>query len=263
MLRVGFVNYMNSLPFHAAFTLGALKPPATLTFEVPTKLNQALRGGELDVSFLSAAEYLKHQQAYELLPGLCIGARDRVASVCVYVRHSIQRLNGAVVGLTPQSASSANLLRILCKHFWKVEPRFQPMNHPEDFKNCEGVLLIGDDCLAKPQLPSFTTIDLAQAWYYCTGLPFTFAVFAARREVVRDQSSELEQLQYSLQEALSWARRHPEEIEKLALSRNTIDLATLREYYSLLRYDLDDEQQQGLQHFAELLESTHDLISLS
>lgn len=262
MLRVGFVHYINSLPFHAAYTQGALKTPATFTFEVPTKLNQALRGGELDVSFVSSAEYLHNRDQYELLPGLCMGARERVASVCVYVRHSIQRLDGAVVGLTPQSASSIHLLRILCKRFWKVAPHFHTMKHSDDIQNCEGFLLIGDDCLARPQVPSFTTIDLAQAWYYCTGLPFTFALLAARKETVRSQPSALKQLQHSLQEALAWARLHPAEIEKLALKRSSLDLTTLRNYYRLLRYDMDNEQQQGLQRFAELLVGKYDLATV-
>lgn len=256
MLNVGIINYLNSIPFTAAFTLGHLDPSVALQYGVPTQLNQKLREGELDVSFISAAEYLCYPELYTLLPDFCIGARERVASVCLYVRESIDRLDGRPLALTPDSASSAMLLRLYCQQHWKITPQFVPLEKLDCYDDYEGFLLLGDQCLRRPQIPGFQTIDLASVWYYTTGLPFTFAVLAARRDSMATKAVEIATWQVTLAESLSWSRLHGDEVEQLAQQRSQLPREILTDYYRLMRYDFDAEQQRGLARFSKLLEET-------
>lgn len=256
MLNVGIINYLNSIPFTAAFDLGVLQPHVMLQSGVPTQLNQKLREGELDVSFISAAEYLCYPELYTLLPDFCIGARERVASVCLYVRESIDRLDGRRVALTPDSASSAMMLRLFCQQHWKISPQFVTLEAIDNYEGYEGFLLLGDQCLRRPQVPGFRTIDLATVWYYTTGLPFTFAVLAARRDSMAAKAVEIAAWQVTLGESLAWSRAHAAEITQLGQQRSQLPLDVLTDYYRLLRFDFDAEQQRGLARFSQLLEET-------
>ncbi len=255
MLKVGIVDYINFYPLFAAFKEKAIVPKMEWRLAVPSELNRDLFAGKLDVSLISAAEYLRHQSHYGLLPDFCIGAKEKVLSVCLYVKGGISNLGGKTVGLTTQSASSATLVKVLCHHFWKVSPEFITKSTIEDLQKCDAFLLIGDDCLRNPGFSGYQAIDLAAAWYKETHLPFTFGVLATRNDVLAGQGSEIEELQQALREAYAWALQHPEKIEQLALKRCPIALDRIREYYRALRYHFDEEQQKGLALFAQLVQA--------
>lgn len=263
MLNVGIISYIHSIPFTAPFELNILKPSARIHLGVPSQLNQQLREGELDVSFISTAEYLCYPELYTILPGFCIGARERVGSVCLYVRESIQALDMRPVALTQDSASSAMLLRLFCHQHWRISPQFLPLESVDHLDDYEGVLLLGDQCLSRPHIPGFHTVDLATVWYYATGLPFTFAVLGARRSVMLERAAEVAAWQANLCESLAWSRRNPTDIERLAQQRSRLSSIVLREYYRLLRYDFDIPQQRGLARFGQLLEDTDANILIS
>lgn len=252
MLRVGLIDYINSLPFSAAFSLGAHTPSFDIVKGVPTFLNQSLAAGKLDLSFISAAEYLRNRQNYTLLSSFCIGARERVLSVLLYLRGSLQSLDGQPIGITPQSASSVALLEILCHRFWGIRPHFVPLKSLDDVSDYAGLLLIGDVCLTTPVRAGFHTIDLAQAWYHATGMPFTFAVVAVRNEVMLTRREEVRAVELALERAFSWSEQHRDALYKLAETRFGLSQTTIQQYYSVLRYRLDSEQQRALEHFDRL-----------
>lgn len=255
MLKLGLMSFSNSLPFHARFSVGQRScQTATFHFGVPSDLNRALRQGDLDISFISAAEYLQNEKQYVLLPEFCIGARDRVRSVCLFLRHSIRSLDQRPVGLTTASASSALLLRVLC-NLWKVTPHFRPHPQGNDPSGLEGLLLIGDECLRQESFPPFHAVDLAQAWYHATGLPFTFGVLAARKSVAETSANAIAQVMADLQESLVWTRQHFDQVAAFALQNYGIRPELYREYYSLLRYPFDAEQREGLATFKQMVES--------
>lgn len=246
MLKVGVIDYINFLPFFAAFQQKVIDATVEWVPGVPSVLNQSLREGSLDISPISAAEYLINKERYQLLPDFCIGAKGKVLSVCLYVRGD---LNGTEIGLASQSASSALLVRVLCHHFWKVSPSFTVRASVNELKTHDAFLLIGDDCLRNPHIPGFKTIDLAQAWFEATNLPFTFAVFAARKEV---KQQDVDQTRHIFHLALEWGETHSDVVEALAQKRCALPPEVLKEYYSILRYRLDDGQRKGLELFETL-----------
>lgn len=247
--KFGILSYINALPFYAAMQCGAIKSDFAISFGVPTTLNHALQNGQLDLAFISSTEYLSHPERYVLVDDFCIGARERVGSVKLYLKSSIASLEGKTIACTSQSASSIALLRLLCHHFWRVEPSFAPLASLEELDRHEGFLLIGDDCLSRPEVPPFHSIDLAQAWYYATGLPFTFAVLAARPGVNVPVQT--------LRQALQWARENWTTVEQVAAEASQLPLEMIRAYYPLLRYDFDLEQQKGFNHLRNLHTQTN------
>lgn len=250
MLRVGAIRYINFLPLFAAVELGKVHSTSQYRFDVPAALNSALRSGELDISPISAAEYLANAPSYELLPHYCIGAVDRVFSVTLYTRYPVEQLDGRTIGLTAQSASSVLLLKVLCYHFWKVSPHFQVFDDLKNHSQFDALLVIGDDALLHPELPGYQNIDLATAWHDSTALPFTFAVFAARKSTQLGQRQAFnERLELSYQ----WAQENPDVILSLARQRLPISIERLKAYYEALRYPFCPQQQAGLNRFHDLV----------
>lgn len=254
MLRLGMMRYINTLPFRAPISEGAIKAPFNLILDVPTAINHALRTGAIDLGLISTAEYLQHRHLYTLLPYFSITGYKQVQSVMLYLKGELCDLNGAAIALTPESASSVLLLRLFCRHFWHVTPEFVPLDSLEVIDTYQAILLCGDTCLRHPQLPGFHALDMAQIWYHATGLVFPFAVFAVRNELVQTRVSEIKEAIGVLKACLDWSSAHPQQIERIAMLNCSLPRDTLRAYYASLRFAWGQSEQRGMERFASLLE---------
>ncbi len=242
MTRIGMVEYINALPFHLPFRLGELTTNASITYGIPSALNAQLRAGDLDMALTSCAEYF--DGPYNLLPGFCIGAFKEILSVNLYTR---TELDGATIALTHHSATSVALVKVLCHHFWRVEPTFVPLDREKPLTSYDAFLLIGDEALEQLTIPGYQTIDLAHAWYEATQLPFVFAVFAQRKGA-QDYSEELEA-------ALQWSEANRERLIHEAHQQSGLDPELIDRYYSLCCYRLGPKEREGLDLFQQLREN--------
>lgn len=249
-MRVGFVNYINALPLAQAFVEGHLESKARLVLEIPSVLNGLLRREKLDVSLVSSAEYLDGN--YALLPNYGIAAEKKILSVNLYVKKHLPTLHQSRLGLTHHSATSIALLKVLCFHFWKVAPRFESLDRTKPYKEYDGFLLIGDEALQQREIPGFQTIDLASAWYEATALPFIFAVFAVRKDYLKNNEEKVLGFQTQLQRSLSWSEKHWDKVEERAQKQCKLDTPIIRDYYALCRYKIGERELRGLQIFADL-----------
>ena len=252
-LKIGAINYINTLPLYAGFHHGNIPCVGELTYEIPSAINARLRAGELDVAFISSAEFLNNRHCYELIPDFCVGARERVLSVCLFSRYPVDDLDGKTIGLTDHSATSAKLVEVLCRHYWHVAPHFTQFSDANDVIDFDAFLVIGDRCLQNQSL-EYTTIDLAEAWWQATGQPFVFAVFAANRASMETKGEAISQYQQQLRETLLWADQNPRVIEELALEKCPVPPSLITEYFKVLEYRMTPDMQQGLSAFEALLQ---------
>jgi len=239
MTQIGIVEYINALPFHLPYQLGELQTENSFTYAIPSVLNAQLREGELDMALTSCAEYF--DGPYQLMPGYCIGAHKEILSVNLYIKGS---LDGARIGLTHHSATSIALLKVLCHHFWKVEPDFVPLTENEEY---DGFLIIGDDALKQMTIPGYQTIDLATAWYEATQLPFVFAVIAVR-EGINIKGDVFE-------DALQWSDANRDRLVEAAHAQCGLPAALINRYYDVCKYRLGEKELEGLHLFQRLRES--------
>lgn len=253
-MKLGLFSFINSLPFYAPFYLNVHTCSASITLGTPSELNALMQKGALDLSWISSVEYLRHPESYVLLDSLCIGAREEVLSVCLYLRHSIAELDGKPIGLTRASATSVALLDTLCRRFWKISPLWQPLDSLEKTNDYEGILLCGDECLLHSSLLGFQKLDLAHLWYCCTGLPMTFGLFAAKVESAKKNPEAIRTITFELNQALKWSQEHLDQVVALASQFCPLALETLHAYYRVLRYAFDEEQRRGFHLFASLHE---------
>lgn len=254
-LRVGHLNYLLGLPLYTALAERRIRHSAELVPGVPAELNKALKNNELDVSLVSTYHYLTHQDELELLPGFCIAAEGRVMSVNLYVKDGdISGLDGAQVALTPQSASAAQLVKVMCKNFWQVKPEFVTLPNLEEATRYSAFLLIGDQALLNPIFPGYKTIDLATAWHEKTMLPMPFGVFAVTKEAMEKDIEAVTTFAIQLEESLDWGEDNMSSIRSTVVDKSGLAPEVVKEYFSLLRYRMGDSEWDGLRSFASLSE---------
>ncbi|HEY3934750.1 MAG TPA: menaquinone biosynthesis protein [Gemmatimonadales bacterium] len=252
-MKLGRIPWINAAPVYAAMDRGIVRAPATVVSATAAELNDLLAAGELDLSVISAVEYARDAAAYHLLPHLAISCDGPVHSVALFSKRPVADLDGATVLRTASSRTSHLLLELLCRHRWKVSPRYATARaEPNDLAALESlphdaVLVIGDAALhlrASGIYPVFE--DLGLAWKEWTGLPFVFAVWAARRD--RDRAEALA-VHHHLLESRAWGVGHLDQIAEDAAARTGIPAATCRAYLGDLDYDLSYRHLAGLTEF--------------
>jgi chorismate dehydratase len=243
-IRVGAVNYLNTKPLIENLT--AIAPNVELSLDVPSKLAEQLRDGELDVALIPVIEYFR-AGSYSIVPDIAIASRGPVLSVTLFSRVPWQRIRS--VALDEGSRTSSALAQILLKRRHAVEAALQPLPlnaHPEDLAT-DAVLLIGDRAM-RACLPGFAhAYDLGQEWFDWTGLPFVYAVWAVREDF--DLAG--------VDLALLQAKRHGVACSGTIAQREApllgLDAGFCRRYLSnILSFDLGPRERAGLQRFYSL-----------
>jgi chorismate dehydratase len=252
-MRLGRIPWINCYPVYGAIDRGIVPVPAELVSGTASELNDLLAAGELDVSVVSAVEYARNARAYHLLPDLAITCDGPVHSVALFSRRPVEELSGRTVLRTASSRTSVLLLELLCRHRWNIAPRFATVRaEPTDLDALAGfpheaVLVIGDAALmltARRLYPH--KVDLGAAWGEWTGLPFVFAVWAARRTTPMDAARTVHE---SLLDSREWGLGHLDELAADAARRSGVDEAVCRAYLGDLDYALSYRHLAGLTDF--------------
>jgi chorismate dehydratase len=179
-LRVGAVQYLNTRPLvHGLAAAGV-----DVAYDLPSRLADRLSRGGLDVALIPSIEVFRG--GYRVISDACIGCRGPVMSVKLFFRTAPARV--ASLAVDEGSRTSAALARILLAERHGVRPRVEtlPIGAGLADTSADAVLLIGDRAIDSRgavvgSAGSFQVIwDLGDEWCRWTGLPFVFAVWAAR-----------------------------------------------------------------------------------
>ena len=238
MIRLGRIAYANMAPvfyrLHAQVDEGV---------GVPTELNRRLLAGELDLAPISSIEWARNAGRLVLLPRLCVSSDGAVDSIQLVSRAPLERVRS--VAVTPESATSAVLLRILLP-----EAEHVPLG-----ANADATLLIGDAALASVFGDPTPHHDLGRLWLERTGLPMVYAVFACP-DPPPDGIADLEE---ALLAAHRRARAEPEELARAASDRYGYPPGFLARYFEKLRYRFGPRERAGLLTFFELARDAGEL----
>ncbi|MCB1180780.1 MAG: menaquinone biosynthesis protein [Chlamydiia bacterium] len=237
-----------------SFKKGMIAPSVELYYAVPSHLNALIHQGKLDLSFVSLKEFLDHKRTkYEQIPGYGIAAEKKILSVNLYHKGALKELDGARVGLTHHSATSAALLKVLCYHFWNISPCFEILDRSLPFATYQGILLIGDEALLNLEIPNFTTVDLAESWYNQTHLPFVFSVIARQKELLSEKEQAVAHFLCQLEMSLAYSEKHIEEIACLAKKQCALPLELIKTYYKICHYRLGEIHYKAISLFNQLI----------
>lgn len=252
-MKVGRIPWINCYPVYGAIDRALVPFPDQLVSGTASDLNDLLAAGELDVSVVSAVEYARDAAAYHLLPDLAISCDGPVHSVMLFSRRPVTELNDATVLRTTSSRTSILLLELLCRHRWQVTPRWAGVRaEPGDLDALaqfphDAVLVIGDAALlldVRAQYPY--QVDLGAAWKEWTGLPFVFAVWAARRDANQER---VRQVHARLLESRNWGLEHLDLLADQAWATTGVPRATCRAYFDQLDWRFSYRHLAGLTDF--------------
>ena len=262
LVKLGVIDYLNVAPVYDGLRRDmSLLPRVELVTGVPAAMNAALLAGEIDLSNVSSVAYGQHVDEWLLVPGLSVAAHEKVESVLLFSWHADWRaLDGASIALTSDSATSVALVKLLAEERLGVRPRYVTAAPDLDamLAQHDAALLIGDVALVEGQKRRAVAgrgrpyvFDLAAEWRAWTGLPFVFAVWAARGDWAREIASSGVIL--ALHESKARGGRDLERIAAEAAQRLALPEDVCLRYLRLLDYDLGERDLEGLRRFLDLV----------
>jgi chorismate dehydratase len=264
-LRIGCVKYLNARPLVHGL-------PGNIVLDHPSALCAQLARGELDVALVSSFEFLRNP-IYKIVDDVAIASDGAVYSVVVAHEGRISEVQE--IELDPAAETSGNLLRCLLGEMnlrARVVPRstMEPAGaerhgreSPRGFSRSEtrkssskesARLLIGDQAIRFRQdhVDGFQYFDLGENWKNVTGLPFVYALWLVRPEVV-DPKPIADQLRALRDKNLA-------NLNQLVSSESEFDRAFCDRYFhEHLRFNFGEREKQGLRKFSELCQK-HELL---
>ena len=272
-IRLGRIGFVNTLPLYCA--LAEAMPPElryTLVTETPRRLNRAVQAGELDISPVSSAFYLRHRHTLVRLADLSVSSPGAVESVLFVSHQPMEHLiaSGQPIPVPDDSETAVALLRYLfvCQTGVDPAPQFTvyAAADVEPALAAHGcALVIGDRALLHatrtttehaPQRPALC-YDLARLWFDQTQLPFVFAVWVAPQSFAREHPEALKQVNDALCHSRDAFFSDAALLAKAVLQasqQSGIPAERIRHYWcEALRYDLGAAQAQSLTAFSDVL----------
>jgi len=246
-LRVGAVQYLNTRPL----VHGLAGDDVRLDYDLPSRLADRLSAGDLDVALIPSIELFRGA-AKTIVSDACIGCRGPVMSVKLFLRTQPARVT--TLAVDEGSRTSATLARILLAERHAAVPTVEtlPIGAGLEDTAADAVLLIGDRALgpaggACGAGGSFQLVwDLGDEWVRWTGLPFVFAVWAARDGV--DATA----LAPRLSAARDAGRAHLASIAAAEAAAHGLTVPQCLTYLrDNLHYDLGPAEWQALELFRE------------
>jgi chorismate dehydratase len=263
-LRVGKVNFINTLPVFYPLESGAIKHDFEIIADTPAALNALLATDQIDLGVVSSIEYGRNFDKYLLLPDISISCKSRVCSVLLLSTVPLQQLHDHEILLTPKSHTSIALLKLLFSRKYEITPHYRVTDYHMDDSpwpdGAKAVLAIGDDALRLQKNPAVTlTLDLGAAWHEWTGHPFVFAVWALRHGSLAKRDGQLHQAHATLLEARDYGLNHLEDIATAVGQCSWFSRQECVQYLKTIEYDLDSDKQAGLRLFFDMLHETGEL----
>lgn len=232
------MNYLNTKPLIYGLQQGDIVNRIELIGDYPALVASKLKEGSIDVGLIPVAA-TKGLAEFHIVGNYGIATNGEVASVCLFSNVPLGQIK--TIKLDYQSRTSAALLQLLVRDYWKINVVFEHTNS-EDFiseiNNDTAALIIGDRALVQRGKSNFV-YDLGLAWKEYTGLPFVFAAWISTKPL---PDSFIEQFDTANALGLSRIAEIVSEIDFPAY-----DLLTY--YTQNISYELDAQKRAGMNLF--------------
>ena len=212
----------------------------------PARSAELLREKRVDAALVPVIEYQRIADVL-LVPDVCIGARQRVRSVCLVTKGE-ELPDVKTVALDVSSRTSVALTKIIFREFLGVEPHYKEAkpNLSEMLAGAECALLIGDPALTIDER-EYRKFDLAAVWKSFTGYGFVFAMWMA--QAAKAQAAKRIDFAAARDEGL----RHLDEIIANYETDISLDRNDFKTYLSEnISYSISEDMRKGLELFFKL-----------
>lgn len=252
--KISSSSYSNTAPIIWSFLYGARRGSVELTLDTaPSRAAELLRQNQVDVAFVPVIAYQLIENL-RLVPNVCVGAREKVRSVCLITKGEDLK-NVKTVSLDVSSKTSFNLTKIIFREFFGFEPVYKTSkpNIEAMLAESDCALLIGDPALTLDET-KYRKFDLAETWREFTSFGFVFAMWMTNAENV------------GIARKIDFARARDEGLAHLdeIISNYKTEIFLPREDFRRylsenISFSIDDSMQKGLELYFELADK-HNLI---
>ncbi|AXI80300.1 menaquinone biosynthetic enzyme MqnA/MqnD family protein [Peterkaempfera bronchialis] len=255
--RVGHIQFLNCLPLFWGLARTGSLLDLDLRKDDPDGLSDALAKGDLDIGPISLMEFLRHADDLVALPDIAVGSDGPVMSCLIVSQVPLDQLDGAPVALGSTSRTSVRLAQLLFAESIGVRPEY--FTCPPDLgammNEAQAAVVIGDAALRaalhEAPLLGLEVHDLGAMWRDWTGLPFVFAVFAARRDFLAREPETVRQVHADLLASRDLSLAEVAKVCEQASRWEAFDAETLERYYTTaLDFSLGARQLAGITEFA-------------
>jgi chorismate dehydratase len=249
---IGCVSFLNSKPLIEPL-VG--RSDVEIHFAVPAKLLQLVDTGVVSTVLLPVVDYQRSHHDLLLVPAGAIGCDGPTLTVRIYSKAPLSRIS--TLFADPDSHTSVILAQVLLRECFGIRPAMMPLRD-----RCAGepetMLLIGDKVVNAAPDPAVYChqLDLGEAWKRFTGLPFVFACWMMRADM----------LDQGLADLLGDAQRQGATMTETLLDKYAEekrwprDLA--RRYFTqYLRYEVTPQGRAGMMRFFDLA-AKHGLLTI-
>ncbi len=245
-IRISAVRYANTYPFIYGLTVTGFDKKAVIETDHPAHCAEKLINDKVDIGLIPIAAIPKMEKHY-IITDYCLGAYGKVRTVMLLCNCSLHDIH--TINLDYRSLSSVTLAKILARHAWKKDFRWNNTHEGFDFLHIpdnEAVVLIGDQCY-EYEKKFRTRIDLAEEWNMLTGLPLAFACWTANKKLDDQFLSEFNQ-------ALTTGVKNISAVVEKYGKSGIIRGKELRIYLTEnIDFELNDDKRKAIKLFLELM----------
>lgn len=254
--RVGHIQFLNCLPLYWGLARTGTLLDLELTKDTPEKLSEQLVNGDLDIGPVTVVEFLRHSERLVALPDIAVGCDGPVMSCVIVSKMPLEQLDGQRIALGSTSRTSVRLAELLLTERYGIAPDYYSC--PPDLglmmQEAQAAVLIGDAALRAslhdaPRL-GLEVHDLGQMWKDWTGLPFVFAVWAARRDYLERAPETVREVHRAFLASRDLSLEEVEKVAEQAARWESFDAELLARYFTTLDFRLGAEQLAGIREFA-------------
>jgi chorismate dehydratase len=180
-LRISAVSYSNTIPFVYGIERSGFLDNYSLELDVPSVCAQKLIEDKVDIGLIPVAMIPKIITPF-IISDYCIGSNGAVNSVLLVSDKPLEMIKK--IYLDFESRTSVQLVRVLAKHYWKIDVEWKALDKEEsiNFSELEAVVIIGDKCF--DLVNNFKYVyDLSYEWQKFSSLPFVFACWVANKKI--------------------------------------------------------------------------------
>ncbi len=241
---LGVVSFLNARPLIEGIEDDRA---ADVRFAVPSRLAEMLDRRDVDAALVPVVDFARAGGAWQILSDACIASDGETLTVRVFSR--VPPPDVRVIHADGDSHTSVVLAQLIWQERFGRPVAMRPLaalSGPAP-GGSEAVLLIGDKVVTSRPEGLAHDLDLGRAWKDWTGLPFVFAVWAARSG--RDLAGLAERLSAARDRGVADARR-------LAARHGPPrgwPVAVAEAYLTQhMKYTLTPEARQGMERFLTL-----------
>ncbi|MEU9602914.1 menaquinone biosynthesis protein [Streptomyces sp. NPDC048057] len=250
------MQFLNCVPLYWGLARTGTLVDFELTKDTPEKLSERLVRGELDIAPISLVEFLRHSDQLVAFPDIAVGCDGPVMSCVIVSQVDLEQLDGARVALGSTSRTSVRLAQLLLSERYGVTPDYYTC--PPDLglmmQEADAGVLIGDAALRAslheaPRL-GLQVHDLGQMWKQWTGLPFVFAVWAARKDYLAREPEVVHEVHQAFLASRDLSLEEVTKVSEQVARWEAFDAELLERYFRTLDFRFGAEQLAGVREFA-------------